>query len=222
MSGTIAAVVSAHSSATSRNSELQRHCEHLIVKLQDPYFRAMLTHLTAGDWSDVLSEEMLPFRERLAIAFQFLDDKALTSYLRLCKGDVDSLIVTGLTKSGMDLLQTYVDKTGDVQTAAILTSYVNPWKVQDVRGEKWLESYRDLLDGFKLHNFRVIFDIECGKILQSAVHNGDIPPFQWVPNQILIRCNYCNKPVNGTGSLPVQPDSRVRILKGYGARLTEP
>lgn len=107
MSGTLAAL----SSQNSRSNELREHCEHLIVKIQDPYFRAMLTHLTLGDWSDVLDEEILPFRERLAIAFQFLDDKTLTSYLRRCTeraraaGDIDAILVTGLTKSGIDILQ---------------------------------------------------------------------------------------------------------------------
>ncbi|KAJ7595018.1 hypothetical protein C8J56DRAFT_928212 [Mycena floridula] len=206
MSGTIAALSSFQ--GNSPDSVLQKQFEHLAVKLQDPYFRAMLTHLNMGDWSDVLAEEIFPFRERLAIAFQFLDDNTLTSYLRSCRGDIDSLIVTGLTKSGMDLLQTYVDKTGDVQTAAILGAYVNPWKVRDTRAERWLESYRDLLDGYKLHHHRVAFDVEYGQILSAAVHAGDLPAFSWVPSQILIRCNYCNKPVNNPGTVAAQQGTR--------------
>jgi len=107
MSGTLAAL----SAQNSRNSDLREHCERLIVKIQDPYFRAMLTYLTLGDWTDVLDEEMLPFHERLAIAFQFLDDKLLTSYLRRCAekasahGDIDAILVTGLTRAGIDILQ---------------------------------------------------------------------------------------------------------------------
>lgn len=212
MSGTLAALSSHSSVSASRSAELQKHCEHLIVKLQDPYFRAMLTSLTMGDWSDVLSEEVLPFRERLAIAFQFLDDKGLTSYLRSCRGDIDSLIVTGLTKSGMDILQSYIDRTGDIQTGAILVSYVNPWKFRDVRGERWLEGYRDLLDGFKLHHYRVAFDIDYGNILQAAIFSGDIEPFTWVPSQILIRCHYCNKPVTVPGSVVTQKAGKVRLI----------
>jgi hypothetical protein len=26
--------------------------------------------------------------------------------------------------------------------------------------------------------------------------NGDLAPFDWAPKQILIRCNYCSKPMN--------------------------
>jgi hypothetical protein len=98
------------------------HCERLILRLQDPYFRALLIHLTSGDWSAILEEESLPFRERLAIAFQFLDDRALSSYLKrsveeaTIRGSIESLMLTGLRcGAGMDIIQAYVDKTSDVQ-----------------------------------------------------------------------------------------------------------
>jgi hypothetical protein len=45
----------------------------------------MLTQLASKDWFKVLEEELLPLRERLAIAFQFLEDKALSSYLCISK-----------------------------------------------------------------------------------------------------------------------------------------
>ncbi|KAG2365391.1 hypothetical protein BDR07DRAFT_1398968 [Suillus spraguei] len=200
VSGTLAALIP--STGTTLSSELRTHAEHLIMRLEDPYFRIMLTQLTSKDWSKVLDEESLPLRERLAIAFQFLGDDALSSYLtRLTEqactsGDIEGLIITGLTPSGMDILQSYVDRTGDAQTAAILAAHVCPAKFLDARADRWLETYRDLLDGFKLFHHRVAFDVERGQILQEAVLNGDLAPFDWAPKQILIRCNYCSKPMN--------------------------
>ncbi|KAK7061340.1 zinc-ribbon-16 domain-containing protein [Favolaschia claudopus] len=209
MSGTLAALIPTPG-GSNKSSEFREHCEHLIIRLQDPYFRAMLTQLILGDWSEVLDEETLPFSERLAIAFQFLDDKTLTSYLHRCvenstkHGHIDGLLVTGLTKRGMDILQGHVNRSGDVQTAAILSSYTCPLRFTDPRAERWVEAYRDLLDGFKLHHHRVSFDIERGGIWQDAVQYGDRNPIEWAPAQILIRCNYCNKPVsnNSAGSAP--------------------
>lgn len=209
MSGTVAALAPQASSGTARNMsvELREHCERLIVRLHDPYFRIMLTHLALGDWSEVLEEEVIPFQERLAIAFQFLEDKSLSSYLRrtteraCLRGDIDAIIVTGLTPSGLDILQSYVDCTGDVQTAAIMSSYVCPQKFKDRRAGRWLETYRDLLDGFKLHHHRVGFDIERGQLLSEARQSCDMAPEEWVPRQILIRCHYCNKSVNSPGIL---------------------
>ncbi|KAG9316819.1 hypothetical protein JVU11DRAFT_2885 [Chiua virens] len=204
MTGTLAALIPGN----TPSSELRDHSERLIVRLQDPYFRAMLTQLTSKDWSEVLEEEALPLRERLVIAFQFLEDRALSLYLHrtaeraTAKGDIEGLIVTGLTPGGIDILQNYVDRTGDIQTAAILSSYVCPAKFPDMRAERWLEAYRDLLDGFQLFHHRVAFDIERGEILQEAVQNGDLPPFEWAPKHVLIRCNYCSKPIS-----PMAPDA---------------
>lgn len=208
MSGTVAALIPQGSTTLPQRSfELREHCERLIVRLQDPYFRVMLTHLAIGDWSEVLQEDVLPFRERLAIVFQFLDDKAVSAYLRrmtehACQqGDIDALIITGLTKAGMDILQAYVDHTGDVQTATILSSYVCPHKLVYPKAERWLTIYRDLLDGFKLHHHRVGFDIERGQILGDAIQRGEMPLVEWVPKQILIRCHYCNKAISKLGGL---------------------
>ncbi|KAF8971267.1 hypothetical protein BDZ97DRAFT_1901867 [Flammula alnicola] len=208
MSGTIAALapLSTHS-GSARGLEIREHYARLIIRLHDPYFRMMLTHLAMGDWGEVLDEEVIPFRERLIIAFQFLDDKTLSSYLRrtvehaCLHGDVDALVVTGLTPTGMNILQAYVDRTGDVQSAAILSSYVCPQKFKDRRAERWLETYRDLLDGFKLHHLRVGFDIERGQLLQGGMQTGGTVPEDWAPRQILIRCHYCSKPVRNTGVL---------------------
>jgi len=219
MSGTLAALVQnfshPHSASHPLSPTLLAHCELLIVRLQDPYFRAILTHLTLSSspsaWSDVLTEAegVFPFQERLAIAFAFLDDAALSSYLlrHAQKGDLDALILTGLSSTSskaVDVLQKYVDRTGDVQSAALLCSLSPPAstrptlnKASDRQKERWIEMYRDLLDGWKMHHWRVGFDIERGRILMEA-GSGDTTMGDWVPQQVLIRCNYCNKPVSGS------------------------
>lgn len=72
----------------TRSSELLGHGECLVVRLQDPYLRTMLTPLTVS-------------KERLAIALEFLNDRELASYLRrvqdrcIHSGDIDSILVSG-------------------------------------------------------------------------------------------------------------------------------
>jgi len=195
MSGTLAALTS----ASVKTPELRYQYGRLITRLEDSYFRAMLTYLALGDWGDVLEEEHIPLRERLAIALQFLEDDVLSAYLRrvaetsVTHGDVEGIIVTGLTASGVQLLQNYVDRTGDVQTAAILGAYVHPHQLKDVRIYRWLDAYRDLLDGWKFFHHRCQLDIDRGQMLQEFTQDADREPIQLVPPQILIRCNYCNK-----------------------------
>ncbi|TDL25945.1 WD40 repeat-like protein [Rickenella mellea] len=202
MSGTLAALNVHSTGSASKLHELRDHCGRLIVKIQDPHCRILLSAMVIGDWSDILEEETLPLRERLAIALRFLDDKSLSSYLRRvtedcrARGRIEGIVLTGLTPRGMDILQSYIDTTGDIQTVAILACFVCPTRLQDRRAERWLELYRDLLDGWKLFHHRCQFDIDFGKILQDAIQIGDIPPFEWVPRQLLVRCTYCNKVVN--------------------------
>ncbi|KAM5536681.1 hypothetical protein V8D89_009608 [Ganoderma adspersum] len=197
MSGMLAALTS---STSSRNPELAQHCERLIVRLQDPYLRALLTRLTVREWTEVLEEDSLPLRERLAIAFQFLDDKEVSSYLRriadraIQEGDIHGLFVTGLTAAGMELLQAYIDSTGDVQTAALIAA-LSPVLARESRAARWMDAYRDMLDGWRLFHHRCHLDTERGKVLKEAVEGGEIQPFEWAPKQVLLRCNYCSKPI---------------------------
>ena len=198
MSGTLAALTP----ASNKTPELRHQYERLIMRLEDPYFRAMLTYLAAGDWADVLEEEYIPLRERIVIALQFLEDDALSAYLRriaeasVAQGDVEGIIVTGLTASGMQLLQNYIDRTGDVQTAAILGAYVHPHQLEDARVERWLDAYRNFLDGWKFFHHRCQLDIDRGQMLQDFTQAAERDPVQLVPPQVLIRCNYCNKPTS--------------------------
>ncbi|KAH9892448.1 hypothetical protein C8Q73DRAFT_761814 [Cubamyces lactineus] len=210
MSGMVAALTT----GSSRNPELVQHCERLIVRLQDPYLRALLTHLTVRDWTEVLEEDSLPLRERLAIALQFLDDKDISSYLRrvsdrcIHDGDIDGIVVTGLSNSGMDLLQTFLDLTGDVQTVALLSS-LPPARAQDPRAARWLNAYRDLLDGWRLFHYRCQLDIDRGRILREAIENREIQPVDPAPKQIKLRCNYCGKPIEP--AFPAEGNPRATV-----------
>lgn len=203
------------------------------------YLRALLARLLGEDWQGILLSEMsLNLRERLAIALLFLADdqvlfshalsryctnlstQQLTKYLRNTVenmnrlGDIEALLITGLTPAGLNVIQAYIDNTGDVQTAAILTSFVSPvrWKrdrkpitsntylINIERIERWVAAYEDLLDSWKLFHHRCAFDVLRGEINAAAIKSGDVPTFEWVPRQIMVRCNYCNTMVD-----PSQP-----------------
>lgn len=44
-------------------------------------------------------------------------------------GNLEGILLTGLTKDGVDLMESYVDRTGDVQTASYCMLQVNAvWK----------------------------------------------------------------------------------------------
>jgi hypothetical protein len=204
LAGTVAALVAAATTlAPEQPNPWREPCQRMILGLDDPYLRIMLSHLLQDPWPDILRDEQaLPLRDRLAIALRFLEDDHLTKYIRdtteeLKKtGDIEGLLLTGLTPSGMDLLQAYVNSTGDVQTAAIMASYVCPSRFKDIRVEAWVEAYHRLLDNWKLFHFRCQFSITKGQILQEMISEGKMQPFEWTERQLLMRCNYCGRAVN--------------------------
>jgi len=143
-------------------------------------------------------------------------------------GDIEALLITGLGQAGVDVIQAFVDTTGDIQTAASLASFVPPtrWRcerrLKDPRPERWTEAYRNLLDSWKFFHHRVQFDLLRGEINASAIRDGEVAPFEWVPRQMEIRCNYCNKLVNSQTPMEPTPPStssttaeRVRVSKRF-------
>ena len=79
---------------------------------------------------------------------------------------IDGLLLSGLNKDGIDLLQSYVDATGDIQTVAIISALSGSSDRAD-RFNMWIQVYRNLLDSWKLWHIRAKFDAKCTIILHS-------------------------------------------------------
>lgn len=73
---------------------------------------------------------------------------------------MEGILLTGLTKDGVDLMESYVDRTGDVQTASYCMLQGSPLDVlKDERVQYWIENYRNLLmpGGFGTNELNLIF-----------------------------------------------------------------
>ena len=71
------------------------------------------------------------------------------------------LVMSGLTPPGLHLIQCWLDRTGDIQTAALLSSYFPLSRLaaaERVIVARWQEGYRDLLDSWGMWAERVAFD----------------------------------------------------------------
>lgn len=55
------------------------------------------------------------------------------------EGDVEGIVVTGLTLKGIEILEKALDKYGDVQTASLVMSFIVPKRFKDNRVEDWVE-----------------------------------------------------------------------------------
>ena len=116
-------------------------------------------------------------------------------------GDLEGLLLTGLDSSGFSLLGSYVDRTGDVQTAALASAFVHPGQTYDIRAERWIEAYRKLLDHWKLYIIRARFDIARGSKMRSSLavkgteESSVAIGALLAPPNMAIRCHYCNETV---------------------------
>ncbi|CUM63171.1 uncharacterized protein PRCAT00000739001 [Priceomyces carsonii] len=181
---------------TTANSPWKDQCRRMASELSDPYLRAIFAFIADNDWWDVLDEHSLPLKERLGVALRFLSDKDLTIYLNrlvdtvVHNGELDGLILTGLTPRGMDLLQCYVDRTSDVQTASLIGAFGCPRYFHDQRVNHWVDCYRRLLNSWGMFSVRAKFDVARVKLSKNG--SGHLT-LKAIPKQVYLQCIRCNK-----------------------------
>ncbi|RUS87799.1 hypothetical protein EGW08_004464 [Elysia chlorotica] len=183
-----------------RNALWRRTCGTLRYQLENPYLRAIFAFAACDDdnYDDVLNEIGMSVEDRVAFALNFLPDAKLKVYLsklteELTKtGDLDGILLTGMSEKGIDLLENYMDRSCDVQTVAIATVFsMSNIVMKDTRVLEWIEGYRDLLDRWRLWHQRAQFDI----VRQTFIHDHRVLP------QVHISCNFCSNQISNTQSL---------------------
>lgn len=147
---------------------------------------------------EVLGDTHLSLSDRVAFACRFLELDELRSFLLRCiascqdDGNVEGLIITGMDKQGIQLLQSYVDRYGDVQTAALVSSRVilpMGWSNERLVCLEWLEVYRGLLNTWQMWQSRAMFDVDRAEHLRRfkeeslATASTIIPPPQQASSQ---------------------------------------
>ncbi|KAK2536352.1 Mios [Columba guinea] len=151
-----------------KNSLWREMCSTLRLQLNNPYLCAMFAFLTSesGSYDGVLYENNVAVRDRVAFACKFLNDTQLNRFIEKLTnemkdaGNLEGILLTGLTKDGVDLMESYVDRTGDVQTASYCMLQGSPSDVlKDERVQYWIENYRNLLDAWRFWHKRAEFDI---------------------------------------------------------------
>ena len=185
---------------------------------------------------------LLSFRDRLAFACRFLPDSDLCQFVRqsallsLSGGQLEGLVLTGLGRGGggEELMQRYVDASGDVQTAALLSCYglvaqgkavgaSDGAKGAGARFERWISVYRGLLNQWQLWKERARFDVARATLYALHTNNSTKPSSSSAasvssPLALLLpatsphlyaRCTYCSQPLH-FDSLHSQPNTAGR------------
>ena len=158
---------------SSSSSVWRKACESLLRRpdlngdnlrsSRTAYLRAMCTFLinisVGKGYDEVLEDDNLSLCDRVAFACRFLAYDSLQAYLqksvKKCQesGSIEGLAITGIEKEGIKILQSYVDQTADVQTAALVTSRVilpSDWTSERRVCAEFLDSYRTLLNTWQM------------------------------------------------------------------------
>lgn len=183
------------------DEDWEQTCEELAKELTDPYARAILALVSKSSWNSVIEETSLPLRHRVEVALRWLKDEELSQYLKkvtreaVRQGDIEGIVLTGLTHTAMDLFQNYIEKFNDLQTAVLAMSFTVPRFVKDPRFRAWRDNYRHQMNSWGMKEERVRFDIKSSKLAVAWDGKKLIkPPLQ----QISLTCNYCNKPLDAS------------------------
>jgi WD repeat-containing protein mio len=169
----------------------QRSCSSILQRpeLQDDknistrtgYMRHILKFLLTIGIDDiheeVLDDETLSLSDRVAFACRFLSKSNLLAMLEKCNvkclrtGNVEGIVITGLGKEGISILQTFVDRTSDIQSAALVTSRIvlpQDWNTERRVIAEWLQTYRMLLNTLQMWRSRAIFDVDRAQLLRKV------------------------------------------------------
>lgn len=198
-------------------------CRKLSLELDNPYLRGIFAFIADKNWWDVLDEHALPLRERIGIALRFLSDKDLNVYLKrvadtvVARGELEGLILTGLTPRGIDLLQSYVDRTSDVQTAALMAQFAVPRYFKDARVDHWVDCYRQLLNLWALFKIRAQHDVARTKLSKTF---NNITTLKAAPRQVYLQCLRCNKNMSAPAAKSMKSSANpLMMIQQFNHRL---
>ncbi|RTG83870.1 WD repeat-containing protein mio, partial [Schistosoma bovis] len=147
----------------TRNELWRTTCANLIKHLQNPYLRVMFVFLSrqGGDFQSILNDDALCLIDRVACACLYLNDDDLLVFLRstcnsmVQRGQLESILLTGLCSNDfINLIQNYVDTTGDVQSAAIVGLHACQLSLNDNYSMVNNEKRTDMNDNNNVNNSR--------------------------------------------------------------------
>lgn len=185
------------------NDEQREMCNWMAADTEDSALKALLTFLTSGDWRDVMKTQYLHLGYRLALGLKYLNDTELSGFIQtetaraVKNGDLEGILLTGLGEQAMNLFQTYITRTNDLQTAVLATAFTNPLYVDDVRWEMWKATYFMQMQAWQTFNPRTKFTVQHDRMARTR-DGGTL--IESKPAQVELRCLHCQESLASTDS----------------------
>lgn len=197
-------------------------CSSAQKQIDDFHLRAIFNFLSDESYNGVLYEEGISLSDRMGFACTYLNDRQLSEFVKYLiqtsttNGNLHGLLLTGATIDGIQLLQAFVDRTDDVQTAALIGAKIMPPDLQsDNRIQTWIAIIRNLMNTWEMYEKRAAFDISvastkvpqktpksifllctfCGKSVSAPTHDADVRLRNQMQGNKLSACPHCRKPL---------------------------
>ena len=189
-----------------RSAKEQLDFDEVVASRTDPYLQAISSLIATGNWTSIANQRSLPLSDRAFVAVRNFSDDQLTTWLQeqvsraVEDGDIEGIVLTGITDAAVDIFARYIQKFHDVQTATLILSICYPRYIDDVRCAAWRSAYRAHLQRHKLFFHRTKFDVESTK---RSKREG-VPTLRPPSRQIALRCVYC--------------DAETSLANNHGAR----
>ena len=196
-------------------------------ELDDPYARAILAFVSYGDWHEALTEDSLPLKYRISIALLQLEDEELSEYIRktsedcMLHGDIEGIVLTGLTERSVPLFQKYILKFSDLQTAVLALSFVCPRYFSDPLMDLWREVYRSHLNTYRLFTQRVQFDVQATKLSVRGRGSNARPLLAPASRQVSLRCHTCDSALDRNPDNMPSPGAHSQSQASAGLSTTQ-
>lgn len=177
-----------------QSTKEQLDFDEAVASKTDPYLRAISSFIATGDWTAIANQNSLPLSDRAYVAVLNFDDDQLSRWLddqvsqAVADGDIEGIVLTGITETMVDIFARYIQKFHDIQTAALVLSICAPRYIDDIRCRAWRNAYRAHLQRHKLFFQRTKFEVESTK---RSKRDGT-PKLKPPSRQIALRCVYCD------------------------------
>lgn len=177
--------------------ESQRHmCAWMADMTDEPYLKGLLAYFISGDWASVVDMTQLSLTDRVGVALKYLSDEKLSHFLRLTTqetiayGNIEGLLLTGLTDRAIDLLEHYIAKFGDLQSAVLLLSRACPLYIEDPRWPFWKDMYLNQMQVWRTFLERTHYikehNLRCVSREGKSINKPSAP-------SLAIRCTSCQQ-----------------------------
>jgi hypothetical protein len=210
------------------NAEQRELCSWMAEETDDPYLKALLSYFIEGDWKIVADMQQLALSDRVGVALKYLDDRRLGEFIKIHTaeailiGNIEGLVLTGLTDKAMDLFSHYIKKFNDVQTAVLVASFTNPLYLDDPRFHLWKETYDMQLQTWKAFHERSRYE-EAHRKKSKARDGREFGHVEERP--LTLRCPHCSNNLaprtlknSDDGSIIVTLASKKKFSNGPAAK----